>query len=256
MRRTSTARQDEIRGRAVRDRGSWGEVWEQILAFDPELLSAYLDFSAVPRRKPDLDAKTRELIALAVDVSVTHLYVPGIREHVRAALDRGATPEQVMDVVALTTTLGIHAVNVAVPLLAGVLEEEGLRTGPATLDDYRRRLKDEFVERRGYWADIWDETLELDPELFEAYTSFSSTAGRGGALEPAVRELVCLAFNASTTHLYAPSIRLHIENAIGLGASVGAVLETLEIASLVGFQSALVAVPILAEELDRRGETS
>ena len=54
-------------------------------------MRAYLEFSAVPWRKNHLDDKTKELMYIAVDAAATHLYVPGIRQHIRAALQAGAT---------------------------------------------------------------------------------------------------------------------------------------------------------------------
>ena len=35
-----------------------------------------------------------ELISIAVDASVTHMYTPGIRRHVKGALAAGATPKR------------------------------------------------------------------------------------------------------------------------------------------------------------------
>lgn len=58
----------------------------------PEFLQAYLDFSAVPWRKNHLDGKTKEFMYIAVDAATTHHYVPGIRQHIQAALKLGATP--------------------------------------------------------------------------------------------------------------------------------------------------------------------
>src|SRR5690606_13016844 len=129
---------------------------------------------------------TKEFIYIAIDAAATHLYTPGIRTHIRAALKLGATKAQVMEVLECTATLGIHAMNIGVPILVQVLEEKGLRTGPAPLTEFQERLKAEFTETRGYWHSFWDEILELDPEMFEAYTEFSSVPWRTGTLEPKV----------------------------------------------------------------------
>jgi alkylhydroperoxidase/carboxymuconolactone decarboxylase family protein YurZ len=77
--------QIRIREDFLRIRGTWGPAWEGILELDPAFLEAYLNFSAVPWRKNHLDAKTKEFIYIAVDAAATHLYEPGIRQHVRAA---------------------------------------------------------------------------------------------------------------------------------------------------------------------------
>ena len=244
-----TPRQQEIKDAFVEQRGTWSPLWESILRLDPEFLLSYLDFSMVPWKKNHLDAKTKELMYIAVDAAATHLYQPGIRQHIKAALDLGVTPQEIMEVIELTSTLGIHAMNIGVPLLVKVLEEKGLRTGPAPLDANQERVKAEFTENRGYWHSFWDEMLELDPELFEAYTNFSSVPWKTGTLSPKVREFVYIAFDAAATHLYVPGLKLHYENALGYGATVGELLEVLEIASVIGIHAATTAVPILVEEI-------
>lgn len=243
-----TARQEELKTEFVRVRGTWGEAWESILRLDPDFLEAYLRFSAVPWRKNHLDDKVKEFIYIAADAAATHLYTPGIRQHIRAAFGFGATREEVMEVLELTSTLGIHATNIGVPLLLEVLEEAGLRDGPAELSEHQQRLKAEFTSNRGYWHSFWDGVLELDPELFEAYTELSSVPWRTGVLEPKVKELVYCAFDASATHLYVPGLRLHMRNAISYGATAGEIMEVLEIVSVIGIHAATVAAPILEEE--------
>jgi alkylhydroperoxidase/carboxymuconolactone decarboxylase family protein YurZ len=245
----TTAEQEELKEEFIRVRGTWGEPWQRILELDPAFLRAYLGLSSVPlRREPGVLApKVREFLFIAVDAAATHLYTPGIRQHVRAALDAGATTAEVMEVLELTSTLGIHAANIGIPLLVEVLEEEGLRDGPAPLDERQERLKAEFTATRGYWHAFWDEILELDPDLFEAYVAFSSVPWHTGTLEPKVKELVYCAFDASATHLYVPGLKLHLRNALHHGASVAEILEMFEIASVVGIHAATTGAPILAE---------
>jgi alkylhydroperoxidase/carboxymuconolactone decarboxylase family protein YurZ len=131
-----------------------------------------------------------------------------------------------------------------------VLVEKGLRSGPAELDEYQERLKAEFTKTRGYWHAFWDEMLELDPELFDAYTEFSSVPWRTGTLSPKVKEFIYIAFDTAATHLYVKGLKLHIENAIGYGATVGEILEIMEIASVLGIHAVTTAAPILVEEAE------
>lgn len=247
---TLTDRQQEIKEEFIRVRGSWSDLWDSILRLDPEFLHAYTAFSSVPWRDGHnhLDDKTKELIFVAVDAAATHMYAPGVRQHIKAAFAAGATPGEIMEVIELTSTLGIHAMNIGVPILVQVLVEKGLRTGPAALDANQERIKAEFVENRGYWHPFWDEMLELDPDMFEAYAHFSSVPWKSGTLSPKVKELVYIAFDTAATHLYVPGLRLHIENAIGHGATAAEILEVMEIASVIGIHAATTAVPILLEE--------
>lgn len=40
--------------------------------------------------------------------------------------------------------------------------------------DRQQRIKDEFIEKRGYWDDFWDGLLKLSPDFFEAYLQLST----------------------------------------------------------------------------------
>ncbi|HVV25157.1 MAG TPA: carboxymuconolactone decarboxylase family protein [Pseudonocardiaceae bacterium] len=244
-----SARQEEIKAEFIRVRGTWSDTWESILELDPDFMAAYLDFSAVPWRKNHLDDKTKSFIYLAVDSAATHMYLPGVRQHIKAALKFGATKDEIMEVLELTATLGIHAMNIGVPILVEVLEEKGMRTGPTPLNDYQEQLKAEFTKTRGYWHSFWDEMLELDPELFGAYTEFSSVPWHNGTLEPKLKEFIYIAFDTAATHLYVKGLKLHIENAIGYGATPQEILEVMEIASVIGIHAVTTAVPILLEEV-------
>jgi alkylhydroperoxidase/carboxymuconolactone decarboxylase family protein YurZ len=248
---TLTDRQEEIKQEFIRVRGAWSDTWEAVLRLDPEFLQAYLDFSAVPWRTGVLEPKVKEFIYIAIDANATHMYLPGVRQHIKAALALGATPQEIMEVLELSATLGIHAMNVGVPILVEVLEEKGLRTGPAPLTAHQEQIKAEFTRTRGYWHAFWDEMLELDPEMFAAYTAFSSVPWRTGTLEPKVKEFVYIAFDTAATHLYVKGLKLHIENAVGYGATAREILEVMEIASVLGIHGVTAAAPILLEEMER-----
>ncbi len=247
-----TERQQEIKDEFIRVRGTWGDTWEAILRLDPEFLRTYLEFSAVPWRKNHLDDKTKELVYIAVDANATHMYLPGVRQHIKAALALGATPQEIMEVLELSATLGIHAMNIGVPILVEVLTEKGLRTGPAALTAFQEELKADFTKNRGYWHSFFDEMLELDPEVFAAYTEFSSHPWRHGTLEPKIKELIYIAFDTAATHLYVKGLKLHIENAVGYGATPQEILEVMEIASVLGIHAVTEGAPILAEEVARQ----
>jgi alkylhydroperoxidase/carboxymuconolactone decarboxylase family protein YurZ len=251
---TLSERQQQIKADFIAARGEWDESWEAVLDLDPEFLSAYNRFASVPQRGGNLDAKTRAFVGLAVDAAATTLHAPGIRRHIEAAIAAGATPAEVMEVLECTATLSIHAMNVGVPVLTEILAERSIRTEPAKLDDYQERLKAEFTEKRGYWNPTWEEMLELDPALFDAYTDFSSYPWVNGTLTPKQREFIYMAFDTSSTHLYKVGLKLHIENALGYGATIGEVLEVMEIASIIGMNSLTVGAPLLREVMKGLGQ--
>jgi alkylhydroperoxidase/carboxymuconolactone decarboxylase family protein YurZ len=231
--------------------GIWDSAWDTVLELHPELVTVCSRLAAVPRHGAHLDAKSKELVALCIDASSTHLYLPGIRQHIRAALGNGASAGELMEVIELSATVSVHAMNVGLPILLDVASERDQLPAPEPRSERQRQLQEAFTRLRGYWNPTWDAVLDLDPDFFEAYTDFSSLPWRAGVLDPKVKEFMYIAFDASATHLYETGLRLHIENAIGYGASIGEIGEILEIAALMGIQSITSAVPILAQELAR-----
>ncbi len=61
-------------------------------------------------------------LVTATHAATTHLYGPGVRRHIKSAIRLGATREELLEVIQLTTIIGIHAVNLAVPILTEELE--------------------------------------------------------------------------------------------------------------------------------------
>ncbi len=117
----------------------------------------------------------------------------------------------------------------------------------------RNALKQAFIEARGYWSPLWDETLRLDPAFFAAYLTFSAIPWRHGVLPPVVKELIYVAIDVSTTHLYDPGTRIHMANALGLGATPAQVMEVMELAATLGVDTVTTGLPILLEELAAAG---
>ena len=96
--------------------GHRADAWDTVLDLDPGYFKAYLDLSSP--NKPALDAKVRELICVAVDISATHMYRPGARIHIRRALELGATAAELMEVFELASLIGVHSVVEGARLLA------------------------------------------------------------------------------------------------------------------------------------------
>jgi alkylhydroperoxidase/carboxymuconolactone decarboxylase family protein YurZ len=247
----------QLRERFVEATGHWSPAWQSLLDTDPGFFETFMELVAVPRRSSALDPKVKELVCVAVNASATHLFEPGIRAHVRRALELGATTEELLEVLQLTSTLGIHAATVGVPVLLEALSESDSDSHPpsdttaAPLDDRRAALRSDFEAKRGYWHGFWDGLLELDPDFFQAYVDFSAYPWENGVLEPKVKELIYTAFDASATHMYVPGLRQHIENALGHGATPAEVMEVFELASTIGIHGYLVGLPILLDELER-----
>lgn len=229
-------------------RGVWTDSWAAVVKLDPGYFAAYLKLRAVPAKNQALPVKIQELLLLALDAACTTLFIPGIKAHLEAALAAGASRAEIIEVLQLSSVLGVHAITMGVPILTEVLEEEG-KTLNIPMDARREALKADFQEKRGFWDPIWQAVVEIDPDFFEAYTEYSSHPFRkpdGGSLEPMVKELVFCAIDVSTTHLYAPGLKVHVRNAIRYGATPQQILEVYQLAALMGAHTPLAAAELLA----------
>jgi alkylhydroperoxidase/carboxymuconolactone decarboxylase family protein YurZ len=88
--------------------------------------AAYARLSSVPWQHGTLGPKIRELIYIAIDAATTHLYLPGLRTHIRNALGHGATVAEIMEVLQLTSVLGIHTITEGVPALLDEAKKAGM----------------------------------------------------------------------------------------------------------------------------------
>jgi alkylhydroperoxidase/carboxymuconolactone decarboxylase family protein YurZ len=251
----TTTREQQLKDEFIRIRGYWSESWDGVLALDPDYFEAYLRFSAVPWTSGPLEPKVKELIYVAIDASTTHLFAPGLRLHVQNALRHGATIQEIMEVYELTSVLGIHTCTIGVPILLEELAAAGHDVPQAgrELPPREAALKEEFIRVRGYWSELWDGVLALDADFFEAYFRFSAVPFETGVLEPKVKELIFIAIDAATTHLFEPGIRIHIRNALAHGATAAEIMEVFELTSVLGIHTVNVGLPVLLEEA--HGET-
>ncbi|KAF7197777.1 hypothetical protein HII31_00866 [Pseudocercospora fuligena] len=252
-----TSQQEQLKQSFITSLGqtAWdaNPSWEIISTHDPDIMPSIISLLSIPKRKQHLTPKFQSLVSLAVDASSTHLYEPGIRQHILAAQALGATKTEIMEVLELTSTLGIHACNIGVPILVDVMKEEGVYekhpTAGKSFDQKRLELKKIFEEKRGYWHKFWEDILAFDPELFEAYTSFSGVPWdrKSGGLSPMEKELIYCAFDAAATHLYVSGLKEHMRNALRYGATPEQIVEVLELAMPLSFHTLNVAAPIVGE---------
>ena len=103
---------------------------------------------------------------------------------------------------------------------------------------------------------IWETLLKLSPDFFKAYLDLSSVPWKTGVLEPKIKELIYVAIDIATTHLFLSGTRIHMRNALKHGATKDEIMEVIALVSICGMHSATEGVPILVEELDRFAATT
>jgi alkylhydroperoxidase/carboxymuconolactone decarboxylase family protein YurZ len=102
---------------ALRTDNNWNHDWDPFLALDPAWTEKFMAMAMAPITSGVLDPKTVEFLAIAVDASCTHMYGPGVRRHIRKALELGATKEEITAVLQAVSVLGIHSMSLGAPIL-------------------------------------------------------------------------------------------------------------------------------------------
>jgi len=123
----------QSRPRRVRERkqatGNWNPDWEPFAKLDPAWTEKAIAMAISPRVAGALDPKTIELIGIALDVSCTHMYAPGVRRHIQRALKAGATREEITAVLQLASLQGLHSMCLGAPILLEEVEASRARQG-------------------------------------------------------------------------------------------------------------------------------
>jgi alkylhydroperoxidase/carboxymuconolactone decarboxylase family protein YurZ len=101
--------------------GQWNEAWEPFYELDPAWTDQFMATAIAIYASGVMPPKLVELLSIAFDASYTHMYAPGTRRHIKAALNAGATKEEIMEVLKLCVVQGVQACNLGVPILADEL---------------------------------------------------------------------------------------------------------------------------------------
>jgi alkylhydroperoxidase/carboxymuconolactone decarboxylase family protein YurZ len=104
--------------------GQWNAAWDPFMALDPEWTDAFMATGIGIYASGVFTAKETELLSIAFDASISHMYAPGVRRHIRGALTAGATVAEIMEVLKVCVSRGVEACNLGLPILADL-------TGPS-----------------------------------------------------------------------------------------------------------------------------
>lgn len=248
-----TEKQKSIKNQFCEERGAWkwNDTWETILQLNEDILSAYSSLSSVPHKKGYLDSKTKGMIYVAIDASVTQMYTPGLESHMRHGIkDLGITREEMLEVLAITSTVGASTYLAGIPVLVRVLKRHGEDIPGQELTEQQKKWKEQFLAEQDFWDSEWDNILKLDEEMFTCYSDYIRASLQRNVLNPKTRELICIAVNASPTTLNMERVEQHMEKAFSYGASKNEILEVLEIVSCLGIHSVTVGIPLLNKVLN------
>ncbi|MFK8332221.1 carboxymuconolactone decarboxylase family protein [Pseudomonas sp. BJa5] len=102
---------------AVRANGMFNPLWDKLYQWDPAYLEKFLAMGFGLWKDGILPPLWIEFLCIAGDAAITHLYGHGTRRHIQAALQLGASREQVLEVLKIVSLQGIEACELGVPML-------------------------------------------------------------------------------------------------------------------------------------------
>ncbi len=180
----------------------------------------------------------RALIQLGLAASVTSLAREQMALAVASAYDRGASPAQVQEVIALVSGLGVHSLMISAVFVLEEAQRRSLLPIDDALDDERSALWEARVGDDPFWADFERELpgflkalLILSPELFSGFFDYCAIPWKSGTVPARVKELIAMASDATPAHRFGPGFRVHMRNAIKLGCGRAEIIEALNLAA-------------------------
>jgi alkylhydroperoxidase/carboxymuconolactone decarboxylase family protein YurZ len=111
----------------AREIGQWNTAWDPFFNLDPLWTEQVMTAGLPVYTGALIPSKLAELLSIAFDASITHMYAPGTRRHIKAALKLGATMEEIMEVLKLCVSMGMQASAKGVPILADELERNSAK---------------------------------------------------------------------------------------------------------------------------------
>jgi len=226
--------------------GPWDKALATLRQWEPAWAETCLKMSTNPWTSGILPRKFVELVSVGLNAACTNLNPDGTRRHIRAALQAGATREEILFVLKCASVMSIHSCSLGAPILIEEAKASGKQ--PAETVTASTPACDR-MKAIGQWNSAWDPFYQLDPIWTDEFMATGAGIYGSGVMSAKETELISIAFDASYTHMYAPGTRRHIHNALQAGATMEEILEVLKLCVAQGVQACNLAVPILVEEL-------
>jgi alkylhydroperoxidase/carboxymuconolactone decarboxylase family protein YurZ len=225
---------------------------EILSEWDPSGAELLLRVGMSPWTSGVLPLKEVELIAIALRCACTNLDETGTRRHIRAALDAGATRDEILLVLKCGVGLAVHSCSLGAPILLEEMKAAGLKPAAGQLPETPAC---DAMRAIGQWNTAWDPFYELAPAWTDQFFAFGASIYQSDIFTPRFMELISIALDASVTHMYAPGTRRHIKGALQAGATPEEIMTVLQICVSLGVEACAMGVPILAEELEHHSDS-
>lgn len=184
-----------------------------------------------------LDVIDRALIRLGLACSLPSLNGEESQRAIAEALGLGASVQQIQEVVSLMAGLGVHSLMLTASMIT---REAGMANadGSISLTTHEQALWDARVGADPFWNRMEEalpgflrSMLKLSPVQFEAFFDFCAVPWKTRTVSARTKELLAMTSDAMPSHRFMPGFRLHLANAVKLGAGRRALEECLALAA-------------------------
>ena len=234
--------------------GPWSQALEQLREWDPAGVDQALAMTTNPWTSGVLSLKTVELLCVALISVCTKINESGTRRHIRAALEAGASRDEILCVLKVVAFTPLHSCNVSAAIL---LEESTTVMLDEAFADQNKRLStptpsSDKAKATGLWNPAWDTSSFFAPHWTDSVMASFLDIYSCGILPPKIIDFVTIALSASVSHMNERGTRRAIKAAFRHQTTIAEIYEVLKICVLQGVETYNLGVPILAEELARR----
>src|SRR5215831_8885068 len=140
--------------------GPWDSAVNHLSEWDPKWAEACVRMSTNPWTSGVLSRKFVELVSVGLNAACTNLNPDGTRRHIRAALDAGATRDEILFVLKCASVMSIHSCSLGAPILLEEAKTAGKQAAPEPAASTPACDKMKAI---GQWNTAWDPFYQLDP---------------------------------------------------------------------------------------------
>jgi alkylhydroperoxidase/carboxymuconolactone decarboxylase family protein YurZ len=240
--------------------GPWDEMaLRKVEEWDPTWAEASKKMSSNPWKNGVLSRKLIELICIGLNAACANLNADGIRRHIRAALDAGATRDEILFVLKCATVTAVHSSTMEV---LEAVKETTIPQMDQLNEANRERLKKaggvtpavDKLKAIGQWKAEWEPMLIADPIWTDEFLSTELFIYNSGVLSAKDIELLRVAFDTLSANTNSARVQRHIKNAMIAGATISEIMDVLKLCIARGVATCNLAVPILAQEMTKQGK--
>ncbi|GAA4339128.1 carboxymuconolactone decarboxylase family protein [Variovorax defluvii] len=235
-----------IRAFFIAQRGYWRPWTETMLQVNPAFVEQYARYAGHPAHTGPLSERMVELIYVGLDASSSHLFESGLHTHMKRALEVGATPADIFDVLHLVAVQGVAGVCQAADIL-----DELAGPGAAPVDPALQARIGRFGNAHALGLDA---LARLDPGYVDVLLDFVEQGRPGAGLSPAERSLVQLALHACFTAFNPRAVRQLIATALSQGLNRAELLQAIQMGAHLAVHGSALGANVFRQMPPSSGE--